>query len=217
MSKREDSTGDSVSLISSISACISSSLAATPRMLRSTLRASSSWPFSRRRRGLSGKRNKKPKNWMMEGTPAIPSMYRQPCGTLLSAPAMTHATNWPPVMKRLLHVTSVPRYFGGAASATYMGTAMEARPMPMPTTKRPTVRSHQLGAAAMPPAPMVNSREARMIVRLRPRDFIMMPPPKAPTIAPATANDTMSCLRRSSCTLKSSEMRSSAPEMTPVS
>jgi hypothetical protein len=44
---------------------------------------------------------------------------------------------WPTTTQRLLKATRRPRWRGGASSAMYTGTTLEARPTAMPTIMRP--------------------------------------------------------------------------------
>ena len=97
-----------------------------------------------------------PTNCNAEGIAANPNIYFQPWSVLEKTPHTQAATNWPKVITRTLQETNNPLKCGGEASEMYMGTDMEAKPIPAPTINRPTSKISRLSATPITMAPTVN-------------------------------------------------------------
>ena len=78
---------------------------------------------------------------------------------------------WPTTTQRLLKATSRPRWRGGASSAMYTGTTLEARPTAMPTIMRPATWQGWLASAEGSELGLRSGvrLEERAWLRLRPR------------------------------------------------
>ena len=87
---------------------------------------------------------------------ASPNMYFQPWSVLEKAPQTQAAINWPKVMIRTLQDTNNPLRWGGEASEMYIGTDIDANPIPAPTINRPTSKISRLSAIPITMAPAVN-------------------------------------------------------------
>ena len=126
------------------------------------------------------------------------------------------AMNCPPVTNTLLTVTSMPRFSGGAASAMYIGTAMEAKPTAMPTTARPTSSISKFSAVERIAEPAIKTIEAKRMTGCRPSFVVAMLLRHAEKMHPTKVTETISscCLLLNPNSLTSNSM---APETTPVS
>ena len=124
--------------------------------------------------------------------------------------------NCPPVTNTLLTVTSVPRFSGGAASAMYIGTAVEVRPTAIPTTARPTSSISKFSAVQSIAEPAMKTIDAKRMTGCRPSLVVAMLLRHAEAMHPIKVTETISscCLLLNSNSLTSSSM---APETTPVS
>ena len=89
-------------------------------------------------------------------TTIIPNIYFQPWSVFEKTPHTQAATNWPKVITRTLQDTNNPLKCGGEASEMYMGTDIEAKPIPAPTINRPTSRISRVSATPITMAPTVN-------------------------------------------------------------
>ena len=81
---------------------------------------------------------------------------------------------------------------------------------------RAAISTQTVGASAASSAPTVNTTAAMMIKRRRPSRSDSRPAKAAPIIAPSSRPATIAPCRNG-VSLKSLGMKSSAPEMTPVS
>ena len=75
---------------------------------------------------------------------------------------------------------------GGADSEMYIGTAMDANPMPAPTMILPTRSTSLLKAAPMTTAPTAKMRLAQRMMGLRPKRSLRGPPRRENSQAAAT-------------------------------
>ena len=85
--------------------------------------------------------------------------------------------------------TSRPRTSAGEISAMYIGDKLEARPMPMPPTRRKTTNTVKSPASAVQTAEMVKKKPARMRSFLRPNRSLNPPDTRAPMRQPTRALD----------------------------
>src|SRR5450759_3447793 len=80
--------------------------------------------------------------------------------------------------------TNIPRFLGGATSATYMGDNTEAAPTASPPNNRAEIKIKDEDARAVKVHETAKKRAVKIRTFLRPYISESTPEPKAPMIAP---------------------------------
>lgn len=136
------------------------------------------------------------KNCSNAGAAPRPTIQRHPFGCVEYSQPMMYATTCPPVMKRLLTVTSLPLDALGASSLMYMGTTKLALPTAAPTTLLPSIIPHTVVEKAWTSAPATNKTSAMSMMLRRPSASASTPVSGEASSAKKDVEDVMSDLSR---------------------